>query len=108
MDYEVVKCEYCKWSRKAENKDYVGCAATLATDKLDQNNSLMCLIEYQGQQHYKQVELFQTEEQFLKQKENDNKKQIYCKEKEIKLVEIPYLDYQKINENYLKEKIYGI
>ena len=74
----------------------------------DQNNSLICLIEYQGQQHYKQVELFQTEEQFLKQKENDNKKQIYCKEKEIKLIEIPYWDYQKINENYLKERVYGI
>lgn len=74
----------------------------------DQNNSLICLIEYQGQQHYKQVELFQTEEQFLKQKENDNKKQRYCQEKKIKLIEIPYWDYQKINENYLKEKIYGI
>lgn len=39
MDYEVVKCEYCKWARKAENKDYVGCATTLATDKLDYTNN---------------------------------------------------------------------
>ena len=74
----------------------------------DQNNSLICLIEYQGQQHYNQVELFQTEEQFLKQKENDNKKQIYCKNKKIKLIEIPYWDYQKINENYLEERIYEL
>lgn len=36
MDYEVIKCEYCKWARKAENKDYVGCAAT---DKLDYTNN---------------------------------------------------------------------
>lgn len=35
MDYEILKCQYCKWARKAENKAYVGCAASLATDKLD-------------------------------------------------------------------------
>lgn len=31
-------CKNCKWARKAENKDYVGCAATLATDKIDYTN----------------------------------------------------------------------
>lgn len=31
-------CKNCRWARKAENEDYVGCAATLATDKIDYTN----------------------------------------------------------------------
>ena len=39
MDYKELNCQYCKWARKAKNKDYVGCAASLATDKLDYTNN---------------------------------------------------------------------
>lgn len=39
MSNELIKCLHCKWARKAENKDYVGCAASLATDKLDYTNN---------------------------------------------------------------------
>jgi hypothetical protein len=31
-------CKNCKWARKAENENYVGCAATLVTDKIDYTN----------------------------------------------------------------------
>lgn len=27
---EKLECQYCKWARKAENKEYVGCAAALS------------------------------------------------------------------------------
>lgn len=88
--------------------DLIGDVSQLRFDFaiMDENNNLICLIEYQGQQHYKQVKLFQTEEVFLRQQNNDNKKRDYCKKNSIKLVEIPYWDYQKIDEDYLKEIIY--
>ena len=67
---------------------------------------MFCLIEYQGQQHYNSLEIFGGEEQFQKQKKYDIKKQEYCKKNNIKLIEIPYWDYNKINKKYL-EKILG-
>ena len=63
------------------------------------------LIECQGQQHYMPVEIFNGEQQFKKQKEYDNKKKEYCLNKNLKLIEIPYWDYEKIDEKYIKEKI---
>ena len=29
---ETLECKNCKWARKAENKEYVGCAAALRID----------------------------------------------------------------------------
>lgn len=64
-----------------------------------------CCIEYQGQQHYQAVEYFGGEEQLKKQKEKDNIKKQWCKDNNIKLIEIPYWDYNKLNQDYLKELI---
>ena len=36
---------------------------------------------------------------------NDSLKRNYCKNKEIKLIEIPYTDLSKINASYLQERI---
>lgn len=69
------------------------------------NNNLIALIEYQGQQHYYPVEHFGGEEKFNQQKENDILKRCYCKDNNIKLIEIPYWDYDKINLQYLLHKI---
>lgn len=71
------------------------------------NHKLFGVIECQGEQHYRPIDFFGGEEQFKKQKEYDNKKIFYCKENNIKFIEIPYWDYDKISESYLKEKIYG-
>lgn len=60
------------------------------------------LIEYQGQQHYKPVEFFGGKEQFITQQRYDNLKREYCKTHNIKLIEIPYWDYDKIDEDYLQ------
>ena len=59
-----------------------------------------CLIEYQGEQHYKPVNLFGGEEKFKKQIENDKIKKNYAEEKGFKLIIIPYIDYDNI-DSYL-------
>ena len=62
---------------------------------------LKILIEYQGIQHFQPITFFGGEQRFLKQNERDNKKRLYCKEHNIKLIEIPYWDYDKLNEDYI-------
>ena len=57
------------------------------------------MLEYQGRQHYEE-----TDWNWKSPKENDNIKRKYCAKKGIKLVEIPYYDFDKIDWNYLKEK----
>ena len=62
----------------------------------------ICL-EYQGIQHYDSTNKFYSKEG----QERDNIKRDYCKNNNIKLIEISYLDYDKITWEYLKEKLYG-
>jgi hypothetical protein len=54
-------------------------------------------IEYQGQQHFKPVEIFGGQKQFETQQINDNIKRQYCKENNIDLLEIAYWDYNNVN-----------
>jgi hypothetical protein len=65
-----------------------------------QNNNLLCLLEYQGIQHYEPT-LWENP------MENDMIKREYCQKNNIKLIEIPYWDYKKINFDYLFDKIYN-
>ena len=65
------------------------------------NNKIKVLIECQGEQHYKAIEYFGGEEKFLRQQIYDNKKREYCKQHNIKLIEIPYWDFDKINKEYI-------
>lgn len=48
------------------------------------------LIEYQSAQHYRPVDYFGGEAQFVVQQENDNKKRKYALHMKLALVEIPY------------------
>lgn len=66
---------------------------------LPENNTA---IEFQGKQHYVPVEHFGGQKHFDIQRENDQLKREYCKANNIQLIEIPYWDYDKIDENYLK------
>lgn len=87
-------------------KDLIGDNAPLRFDfKIIYNNTLY-LIEFQGRQHYEVVKSFGGEQAFKQQIKYDNKKRQYCKNKKINLIEIPYWDIDKININYLKEKMY--
>lgn len=71
----------------------------------DNNNKLLCLIEYQGIQHYKQVGFYKDIDKFNEAQYRDQLKRDYCKIHNIKLVEIPYTDFNKITVEYLKERI---
>lgn len=66
---------------------------------LFKNEDLVCLIEYQGEQHYKPVEFFGGEEQFKKTLRYDSLKEEYCKNNNIKLIKIPYWD--NVNKEYV-------
>lgn len=71
-------------------------------------NKLLCLIEYQGEQHYfYRNSGWNSKENFNRLKKSDSAKEEYCKKNNLKLVEISYLDFDKLNEDYIKEKIYG-
>lgn len=60
------------------------------------------LIEYQGEQHYTYSGRgWNTYEHFLKLQERDELKRQYCKQNNLKLIEIPYTDFQKLNEEYI-------
>ena len=57
-------------------------------------------IEYDGEFHYKMIMGFN---EFVNGKIRDTIKTIYCKENEIKLIRIPYWDFNKIEEILVKE-----
>ena len=63
------------------------------------DNGALLVIEYQGGQHYGDVP-----EHWTSPEENDSIKRMFCREKNIEMIEIPYWDFEKINWEYLKEK----
>lgn len=82
--------------REHRFSDCIGICRTLPFDfYLEEYNTC---IEYQGVQHYKPVELFGGEKQFQIQQTNDKTKREYCKNNNIKLIEISYKDYKKIED----------
>ena len=62
------------------------------------------VIEYNGQQHYQATGYFGGEKKLQHTKERDMALRQYCKEHKIKLVEIPYWDYDNI-ETILKKEL---
>lgn len=65
------------------------------------NGNLLGLIEFDGEQHYRVVELWGGEEQLKIQQERDNRKNKWCEENNIRLVRIPYTEYDKLTIEYL-------
>ena len=63
------------------------------------------LLEIQGVQHFKAVEYFGGEEAYKKQLYHDKLKREYCKEHNIVLYEIPYID---MNTKELEEQVIQI
>ncbi len=64
----------------------------------EKEEHLLCLIECQGQQHYKPVDLFGGEEQFEIQQFHDELKREYASNIGAPLIEIPYTEdtYEKV------------
>lgn len=58
-----------------------------------------CCIEYDGEQHFKEISFGRDDLQ--ERQERDSIKDQYCKQNNIKLIRIPYWDYDKINEQYI-------
>lgn len=55
------------------------------------DNDIVCLIECQGEQHYKPVKFFGGEQQFAIQQERDAMKRMYAINHDYKLIEISYM-----------------
>lgn len=62
----------------------------------------MC-IEYDGEQHYKLNEYFGGQKYFDILKRHDEIKNEYCKENNIKLLRIPYWEFNNIAKNIANE-----
>ena len=64
------------------------------------------MIEYQGIQHYSYNASWKcSKDAFEDGQIRDNLKREYCIKNSINLIEIPYWDFNKINYEYIKEKI---
>lgn len=72
----------------------------------DENKNINCLIEFDGEQHYKWIEGMMTKKQFETLKIHDRRKNKYCKSNNINLLRIPYWDFDNIEE-ILNKKIGG-
>lgn len=72
-----------------------------------ENQKLLCLIEFQGEQHYKEVKTWGGKDAFEKRQKYDILKEEYCGIHNIKLIKIPYWDFDKINAEYLQQKIFN-
>ena len=69
----------------------------------DNNNNLLCVIEYDGQQHFESCTFFGGESAFKHQQERDELKNKWCKDNNINLIRIPY--YEELSWDYLLEKM---
>lgn len=68
----------------------------------------LTFIEYQGKQHYIPVRFGgipyeEAEDNFIAGRKRDNIKKLYCQEHHIKLIEIPYWDFNNIDAILSKE-----
>lgn len=63
-----------------------------------------CLIEYNGEQHYKPSGYFGGQQKFIAQQKSDKIKEEYARNKNLNLLIIPYWDYENI-ENILSNFI---
>lgn len=100
---EVLNSLLYKYQEQIYFKDLKGKNSYLKFDFGIFINEKIILIEYQGEQHYAEIKIFK--DTLKERQERDNKKREYCKEHNIPLIEIPYWDYDKINEEYIKERL---
>lgn len=99
---EILKKLNFNFKKQFTFKDLKGHSKALKFDfMIFKEDSSLIAIEYQGEQHYKEIDFFGGKEKFIKQKEYDLKKKEYCCDNNIKLLEIPYWDYNRLNEEYL-------
>lgn len=69
----------------------------------DNLDNLICLIEYQGIQHFNPESVHGAWNNLPQ--EHDKMKREYCQKHKIKLIEIPYTDYDILDWKYLENKL---
>lgn len=74
---------------------------------LFQKGTVSILIEFDGAQHFKAVEYFGGEQQFINQKRRDSIKDKYCHDNNIRLLRISYKEVKRINEILQRELYKG-
>ena len=65
---------------------------------LDDKDDIYMIIEYNGKQHYESIAFMGGDENFAAQQARDAALRRYCEEKKIRLLEIPYTDFDRIEE----------
>lgn len=63
-------------------------------------------IEYDGKQHFEPIKHWGGIKKFKEQKEVDSFKNQYCIDNDIKLIRIPYFDYNDMDEKYIKKLLF--
>lgn len=61
-------------------------------------------IEYNGQHHYEEIKGWKNQKDLSIQRANDEIKKVFCEQNGIKLIIIPYWDYDNI-ENIIKDEL---
>lgn len=87
---------------KIKNKDLFCLTKTFICDFYIKDKNT--IIEYNGQQHYRPSSFFGGTNSFIKQQNRDVSLRLYCNEHKIKLIEIPYTEFDNI-EKILKKKL---
>jgi len=87
-----------KFNRERVFSDLIGVGGGLLRFDfaiLDDSNKEACLIEYDGEFHFKK---FYEEQNFEELQEHDRRKNQYCKDDNIPLIRIPYWQFDRIEE----------
>lgn len=69
----------------------------------DNNSKIKLIIEYDGEQHFKPIELFGGKKEFVKTQRRDAIKNEFCEKNGIELIRIPYWEFDNI-ERIIGEK----
>ena len=100
---KILSENHIDYTTQYEFSDLRGESAPLRFDfAIFQNGQLSCLIEYQGDQHYRKWGN-EPIENFERRLDYDQRKIDYCNIHDIKLILIPYTNFNKLNIQYLNE-----
>lgn len=95
---EILLNDNIEYKRQYFFEDLKGDKRVLSFDFaiLNKDKELICLIEYDGEQHFEPVKYFGGVKAFNLCKKRDEKKNKYCYEKGIPIYRIPYWEFKNI------------
>jgi DNA-binding LacI/PurR family transcriptional regulator len=87
--WEDIKTPIATGPKKLFNVDFV---------LTDEKDNIKMIIEYNGKQHYESVSYMGGDDNFAAQQARDAALRRYCETEGIRLLEIPYTDFDRIEE----------